>query len=133
MRVFCLFVMAFLANTSFAQNYPSSCWVLKDLQGVGYFQEDGYQPQIDKLDKPFRLALNGDKSIAGENSLAMMQLDEFMAVGLGKTDAFTTIETYQIDPTLGIVLYTKAINAKSVFSKMTGARAFIGKAERCKK
>ncbi|TFL13688.1 hypothetical protein CSC67_10535 [Pusillimonas caeni] len=114
-----------------AQQYPASCWMLHDLSGVGYFQDDGYSPQIDKFSKPLRLILNGDGTTVGEDSLAMMQLDEFMAVGMGKTDTFTTVETYQVDPTLGVALYTKAIYGKSEFSNMTGARTFTGRAVRC--
>lgn len=107
--------------------------MLHDLQGVGYFQNDGYSPQIDKFSSPLKLVLDGDQTSVGDGALPMNQIDEYMAVGMGKTDAFTTVETYQIDPVLGIALYTKTISGKSVFSNMSGARAFVGRAERCTK
>ena len=99
---------------------------------MAYFQDDGYAPQVDRFTKPLKLVLNGNDSTVGENSLPMSQVEEFMAIGVGKTDTFTTVETYQVDPTLGVALYTKAINAKSIFSSMTGVRAFVGSAQRCK-
>lgn len=132
-NIYWLVVVVGLFNPpTYAQQHPTSCWMLHDLSGVGYFQDDGYSPQMDRFSKPLRLVLNGDRTTVDENSLPMMQIDEFMALGMGKTDTFTTVETYQIDPTLGVALYTKAIYGKSVFSKMTGTRAFTGRAERCK-
>lgn len=110
----------------------ATCWVLSDLSGIGYFQGDGYQPQVDRFSKPLTLRLDGNNSRVGDDLSPLKQIDEFMAVGYYKTDSFVTVETYMVDPTLGIALYTKAISAKSVFSNMTGARTFTGQAEPCR-
>lgn len=111
----------------------TSCWILHDLQGISYRQDDEYIPQRDGFGAPLRIIFDGNNTrTPGSEELRMMQIDEFMAVGVGKSDAFATVETYQVDPTLGIALYTKVLNAKSVFSNMSGAKTFLGRAERCR-
>lgn len=124
-----ILVISLLASPIAASQ--SSCWVLTDLSGNGYSQSDGYRPEPDRISHSIRLMFDGNDTSASPGDLPMLQVDEFMAVAMGKTDAFSTVETYQVDPVLGIAIYTKAISGKSVFSGITGARAFTGKARRC--
>lgn len=101
------------------------------MQGIAMAQSDGYAPQSDRISSSLVLRLNGNASSASGSDIRLMQVDSHMAVGLSIGDTFTTVETYQVDPTLGIALYTKAMSAKSIMSGLTGTRSFVGQAARC--
>ncbi|AOB27392.1 hypothetical protein [Bordetella bronchiseptica] len=128
-----LVALSFIANLSIAlsANAQPSCWILRDLQGIGYIQDDGYQPQVDRFSEPLILRLNGNQSSVEGSQTPMRQVDEFMATSYAKNDTFTMMETYLIDPTVGVALYTKVLSAKSIFGGMTGAKTFRGSAKRC--
>lgn len=125
-------LLILICAPAWSQNYRSSCWLLSDLRGMAYYQSENYAPRVDGFSKPIKITFDGKNTSAAGSSLSMFQIDEFMAVGMGKDDTFAVIETYQIDPSLGVALYTKAINGKSIFSDLSGSKTFIGRAERCK-
>lgn len=110
-----------------------SCWHISEMSGVAYFQDDGYRAVSDGVSSPMVLIFDGEASSATGANMPMKQISDYMAVGFSKGDGFVTVETYQVDPTLGRVIYTKALEGKSTFSGMTGARAFVGTAKRCSK
>src|SRR5690606_1728950 len=123
MRLTLLIVALLYSGATPAQ---PSCWILSELQGVAYFQGDGYAPTADRFSKPMRLTLDGENTSVTGSDVPLRQISEFMAAGYSSGDAFTTVETYQVDPVLGVAIYTKALHGKSIFSNLSGARAFVG-------
>lgn len=113
-------------------NSQSSCWVLTGMEGPAFYKDEGFKATTDRFSSPITLLLNGENSAASGDDMKLIQVDTHMAVAYGKTETFTTNETYLIDPDSGTAVYTKSTIARGAMAGLTGARMFTGKARRCK-
>lgn len=95
------------------------------------YQNKGYALSTDKISRPITLVFDGDRANASGDDIPLIRVGDYMAVGVSNGDAFTTSETYQIDPILGVSLYTKMLIARGPFASMTGSKMLRGKAKRC--
>lgn len=130
-KAFLSAVLAAMAPAAYSQAYPTSCWVIENMSGTSLMKEDKYTPGRDGFTEPITLLLNGDNSSATGGSIRLRQVDPYMAIGLNKTNTFTTNESYLVDPDTGTALYTKTVSVNGVLDGITGARMFQGKARRC--
>lgn len=113
----------------------SSCWVLTNLRGQAMYATDGFKPTKDGFSRTnprITLVLNGLKTTATGDNVALVQAGDYMAVGAIDTPNASIIETYSIDPSINRVFYTKsAVMRDPLFASMSGTKSFVGTAEPC--
>lgn len=126
--------MFFLGLLISAPAISASCWKISDLRGEAYYHAHERKFQPDGFSRPLYLLIDGDKTMMADvEGMTYIQVGPYSVFGVNSDGTHSTHESWLIDPSLGVVFYTKAVVGSQSFAptNLDGVRAFVGKAVRC--
>lgn len=108
--------------------------MLANLKGTALYLSDGFKPTPDgftRTNPSIKLIFGGNGAVASGDNLGLAQVGNYMAVGSSDGEEVAIVETYNVDPATGTVLYTRSSHARGVLSSFTGTKSFVGQASPC--
>lgn len=131
-----LVACAISVSAPLAAQHPPSCWVLTGLAGPAMYVSDGFKPTKDGFrgtNPHMTLVFNGTLAAATGDDIGLVQVGDYMAVGITDTSEMSIVETYSVDPGMQRVFYTKSSFMRGpLLEPLTGTRSFVGHASPCK-